>query len=749
MPWTGLRLRAWAIGVAALIILGIMAWPLFTGRVYASDDLGWFHFPLRAFYARCLAAGDDPSWCPNLYCGFYLQGEGQVGLCHPAHLLLYRLLPLAMAFDLELLIGYPLAFLGLYLVLCSHRLRSDAAMLGALVFTFAGYQLLHYRHVNSVAILAHLPWSLLAIRHALHDPPKRAAGWRLTLGLLTSSQLLIGHPQTVWTCAIAEVGYTIGLTWTSRCGPARVLWLAIAMGLGVLGGAIQWIPTLQAVRESARQTVTPESASLGSLHPLNLLVPVAPYLFAARVYGPEIAGGPGGVASNLQDWRTHEYGMYLGAVVPVLLGWLVLRWKHMVQGKLLSRAALIVAFPALLLAFGKYTPVYEQMRQLPLVGSFRVPARYLLLVQLAEAVLAAVAFADLCRVSERGEEPPARLAWLWFFPVLALAAVFVAQPLIRIGDPTALEAPLSSRSQLALGVGLVLAATALVLLAAHGRRRALLAIVLLLAADVGYYGMSYMRDHSVRPIDSYVSAEALPSGPADVRIRQLGERDNALAGCGLWLADGYAALAPRRVLPDGHPISLRLAGVGWLTSGRKGALVWTPVPDPLPRVRLVAGTVAPSDAASVLDTIDPETTAILEPGHEVDLPPGPIGEVRGVTERPGKIDIVTSAPETRLLVISESYHEGWHARVDGGPVETLRVNGDFLGCYVPAGVHGVSLAFAPASLARGRAVSIASLLVLLGWTIAVLAKPEIGPAAPRGPHFRGAARERAPSATAF
>jgi len=70
-----------------------------------------------------------------------------------------------------------------------------------------------------------------------------------------------------------------------------------------------------------------------------------------------------------------------------------------------------------------------------------------------------------------------------------------------------------------------------------------------------------------------------------------------------------------------------------------------------------------------------------------------------------------TVPGRQLLVLSESFDEGWTATVDGRPVRVMRVNGDFLGCVVPAGTHQVALVFAPAHLAWGARVSLGALFV--------------------------------------
>src|SRR5688572_12435104 len=152
-----LTLRAW-VALAAALLLTAMALPMLWGNVYTSDDLGAFHLPIRAFYARQLAAGEAFDWLPNLFAGFYLTGEGQAGTYHPLHWLLYAALPLDLAFDLELLAAYPFALVGMYLFLRRVLVRRDAAAYGALAFAFGGFNLLHFVHVNAVGVLAHLPW---------------------------------------------------------------------------------------------------------------------------------------------------------------------------------------------------------------------------------------------------------------------------------------------------------------------------------------------------------------------------------------------------------------------------------------------------------------------------------------------------------------------------------------------------------------------------------------------------------------
>src|SRR4029453_9788247 len=92
----------------------------------------------------------------------YLHGEGQIGLFHPFHQAIYRLLPLSAAFSLEIAANYPAAFIGTFCFLRRLRFDRPAALFGAMLFAFGGFNLLHHHHVNMIAVVAHMPWLLAA-----------------------------------------------------------------------------------------------------------------------------------------------------------------------------------------------------------------------------------------------------------------------------------------------------------------------------------------------------------------------------------------------------------------------------------------------------------------------------------------------------------------------------------------------------------------------------------------------------------
>ena len=51
----------------------------------------------------------------------------------------------------------------MYCAFAAAWLCDGGSLFGGLVFTFCGFNLLHFVHVNAIAVVAHMPWLLYAI----------------------------------------------------------------------------------------------------------------------------------------------------------------------------------------------------------------------------------------------------------------------------------------------------------------------------------------------------------------------------------------------------------------------------------------------------------------------------------------------------------------------------------------------------------------------------------------------------------
>ena len=716
------NLSAWTL-LAGLLLFAALEGPFLAGGIYTHDDLGSFHIPARVFYADQLAQGEAFDWMPQLFGGFYLSGEGQAGTYHPLHLVLYRCLPINAALAWEFLAAYPFMFIGAYLFLRRRLDSRHGALFGSLVFTFSGFNLLHFVHPNAVGIVAHVPWLLWAIDVAIIDRGSRkAVAAEALIALLTASQILLGYPQYVWFSLLAESSYTLFLVRNgfkkgsgTVAGTARgvlrttvpdpfsnprnvLLRLSAAKIGGLMIGGIQFLPTVDALAHSARHSVDAAFVNVGSLHPLNLVQLVGPYLFADRTYGG----------------NTHEFGLYIGAVPLLLIVWLCWHWRDSGRLRTLATAAMALTAVGFLLSLGEAGQLYRLQRFLPLVGSFRCPCRYLVLCHLATSVLAAIGLILLVRRNESGQKTLwEELKPVWFVVAIAGAATVVG--IILQGNPH-----VASLGAVLIGPLLITSAAVLVTLAARGSRAALVGLVIFTAVDLGAYGLSYAVYPSSKTLDTYASQVNTPPAGSRGRVladlipcdRPMPQTGNGMTVLGWHRVDGYAGLEPARQLNYGQLASLRVAGVHWVKNGPTTAAIeglvphdedWLEVPRPLNRVRLLEESCQSDDPGRDMELVSIESTALVE--QQFDLPAGESGTVSVVSDRPGRLHVTTACPADRLLFVAQSYHPGWQARIDGVPGSVFRANGDFLGCLVPQGEHDVVLEFRPRSRRWGFVLS--------------------------------------------
>ena len=725
-------LFAWSL-LVALILLSLLARPFFSGGLYTTGDLGKFQLPARAFYADQLARGESFDWMPSVYSGFYLTGDGQVGPYHPLHLVLYGFLPLRTALGWDYLCSYPLMLAGMYWFLLRLLRRKDAAMVGGLAFTFSSFSLLHFVQPSAVAAVAHIPWMLAMIDIVIVDAQRwKVALAEAALALLTGSQLLLGCPQYVWFSLLTEAGFTIYLISTRRflarddcetmptcqscigCRRNSALRIVVAKAVGLLVGAIQLFPTLEALWQSLPATAAPDT-----LHPVNLIQLVAPYLPLERVFGG----------------NTPDLGLYVGAVPLMLALSVAVRRQELGGLKRLAQATAVLAGAALLLAMGSQLRCFAAQDSLPWAVRFFFSCRYTVLFQFAVAVLAAIGFTLVERDAREkyklrrhlplllGKGRPTAL-WRHYeilgATVLASVAVAAAGLILQAGHQVA---PVS---RVVVGPLLMAAAALMLIAAAQGVRGALVGLILFMAADLGYYGLSCIWDESIAQPDGLAALFVAPPGTASSAATD-GQRvfappvatgvgvvsiGNEMILAGWSRTDGYAGLAPSKLLDYCQLPALRVASTGWVhrdtaTSRVEGLAPcdanWLRVPDPLPLVRMVTHVVPSDDPARDLAKIDVCREALCE--NALALPPGKPGTATLTQSGAGRMIVKVCCSTPQLLVIAESYHPGWRCTIDGSPSDVYRVNGDFLGCRVEPGSSDVHLEFRPESLSRGRIIS--------------------------------------------
>jgi membrane protein YfhO len=427
----------------------------------------------------------------------------------------------------------------------------------------------------------------------------------------------------------------------------------------------------------------------------------------------------------------------------------------------------------LLVSLGGHTPFYRLWwAVVPYVKKTRAPGMALYVVALATAVFAAMGVERL----ERGEGKQIlriALGAAGFVALLALAGVFgsMAEGLAKGVPPTArdpVQAAIAAQSGIRIGalgsaIGLVLVAS-LGLAFLTGRVRApvfgLLLVTLvggdLFRAGTGFWNWSKPEQELFAPDDVIRRIQAAPQparvlnldvyrqmslmrfeipqllgGLSSVELRSFDalmglDSQGRFANLGrlqLWnlLAIRFVILPDTQNIPGYHLV------LGPVTTGaQQTAFLYEA--DTVPPYLRVIPAAAKGDTDQIVATlIDPrldysrlvlfDPTETINPLPVTEMPPPSPSRATFTHWAPGRMTIVLDPPppQDSYLLISENWYPDWHATVDGQPVTALRGDQTFLTIPVKAGSKQVEMAFSSEYYARGKLVTIASLLLLAVW----------------------------------
>ncbi|HEX6187228.1 MAG TPA: hypothetical protein VFZ40_04045, partial [Pyrinomonadaceae bacterium] len=445
------------------------------GKVLCSADGILQNVPFRVTAGQMIRSGYLPLWNPHIFSGTPLMASAQVGLLFPLNWFYVFFSPIA-ATNLLVISSYMVAALGAYLF----ARRTDASVTGAvvtsLIWQWSGHLIGEIGHINIVHTAAMLPWILWSIEYFAAGAQQRRG---CLIAVFVAIQLFAGHHQTFVYSLLLVGAYGLVMAIIKVEARKRYLGSLAYAGGGILLAAVQILPTFELLRNSNRASASYDFFTSFSLPPRFVAVFVAPY----------VRGGGDGRLFRVPYFGPPYYPELVGYVG--ILGLMLAIIAVVIKRDARTKFWAVVTMVALLLAFGRYAPLdfYKLIYFVPLLNLFRVPARHLMEVDFALAVLAGRGVTALM-IGRRDPRVTKRV-------VIVAAVVFVLTWLtVTLLRPSAFrlgrEAPVSllRAPELFLPILTAGASAVSLWLIVRNRRGAAILMVAVLAFDLVVWGQS-------------------------------------------------------------------------------------------------------------------------------------------------------------------------------------------------------------------------------------------------------------------
>jgi hypothetical protein len=396
--------------LVAIPLVGFVLPDLISGRLIITGDNLQQNYPLHVLVGSMLRHGELPFWNQYIFSGTPLMADFNAGAFYPL-VGLFVTLPDRAAWIATEVVLFSAIAIGMYVFLRALKMSTVACLLGAVTFAFAGPVLSQVNHVDMTEGFVAIPWMLLAVHHIVRDGRWR---WTILLGIAYATVILGGAPEAMLDEALLIIAFAVISAGLSREGWWRVLSrCATGATLALSLAAIQWLPGLEAIRNSQRGSGV--VAAAGSYPTPFSILSLVPYL----------DGGYGhlGEAQFFSQYNLPEVGIYLGVLPLIALVTLLHpRWPSRLspRDRLTWYAVGVFGY---LLALGSNTPLEHLFNRIPLYGNQRLQSRNMIIVATAVSVL----FAGWL---DRTDAPQVDVRWRRYDRVMSLLPLAVVAVLV-------------------------------------------------------------------------------------------------------------------------------------------------------------------------------------------------------------------------------------------------------------------------------------------------------------------------------
>jgi hypothetical protein len=723
-----------------IIFLGKHAFVL-DGSFMGGIDIPAYLYWNVEFVKERLLSGSFPFWNPYILSGHPFFANPSTFVLYPATLL-YVFLPLPWAFNIDILIHIYIAAIGMYFFVKMITQSRYAGLAAAIVFSLNGYFMwrIYNGHITLIHAAALIPFIFYYIEKAVIS---NRIFFLSISGLILGIQILGGDPQITYYTSLFLTLYFF-IRWFSVSKPLQFTSVMRAFGfyiiipLVALGiSAIQIVPTMEFRSLSSRSMNTYEYATFMSFNPLYLFHYIAPYFTSPSIR------------------ITPEFGCYVGILSIILAGIGGAFSRH----RKYSIPIIIMLIIALTFMLGSTTPIYYlYYKFLPMLSTFRVPARCLVIFDFLMSILVGFGLQHLCEFGLKKYQRLSAIAVLIIISICMVVAISAYQNYGVI----LLNVPLSSTS---IGYALLFTFLGFVIISTfqfiHNKHIVAGLFITMLFLDLYLvcsplipelkekdFAQEKNFEHVFESDNSFFRVNIPGFGPSVFENPIYGLPNHAIKfhyyginGSTPFMLKEYSDFIYGMAdIPESeqhrhsfmealfHPdkvFSSKILGVKYANAVTPSGFQLLTAKEFQPRASLIRNLIFShsfEDHLGILKRPDfnPRKTVLLEDSardyfSSWEVHPDSSDKDKATIDiySPNRIELRSYSPSNTVLLLSELYYPGWKAYVDGKDVPILRADYLLRAVKLNAGQHSITIVYRPMSFYIGSIITIFTILLLI------------------------------------
>jgi len=709
------------------------------GFLCGVDIIGYSYWNIL-FTKEMLRSGILPLWNPYIYSGHPFLADPANFIFYPITIL-YVIMPIAWAINLDILLHVIIASLGTYFFVKLITQSRYAGLASAIVYGLSGYFIwrIYQGHLLIIHFMSLTPWIFYCIEKALTS---NRIIYIFISGIILGLQILSAGPGqgTIYTSIFLTLYFFLRWFAISKHSEFKHLYRAFGwytlipvVSFGI--SAIQILPTLEFAKLSQRSMNTYEFCTFMSFHPLQFFNFIVPFWGSPTI--PLIA----------------ELGGYIGilSIILAIIGGAFSKHKQY------TIPLVIMLLVALTFMFGKYTPIYYiYWKFLPFFSLFRIPGRCIVMFVFLLAIL--VGF-GLQHLLESGLNKYQRYLVQSCLAIIA-SCIFIAISFYQNLGVIMPKVPLASTS---IGYALLFTFVALVVLSAfhhiHNKHIAAGLLITILFFDL-FITFSPLipelketdiaqendLEHIIMSDKSFFRVNMPGDGPEG--MYPLWGLPNHAIKFHYYGINGHTPLILRDYFefiysmadtppPDQNRhtfskelfysekvFSSKILGVKYAVASTPQGFLSLTAKETQPHAILIRNVkfAAKDDQLNFLkqSNFDTRKIVLLDESdrnyvlmNNTNTGSSDQDKVVFANYAPNRLDLISDSPSSTMLLLSELYCPGWKASVDGKDVPILRADYLLRAVKLDAGKHSITMVYQPSSFYIGSGITILTCLLLM------------------------------------